>query len=83
MLALESRASSGVGVAVSVTTIPAAADFGVALGLGERGEALGALAVLGTNVAMLVIAASGTLVLQRALARRAAVKREREAPSGV
>jgi uncharacterized hydrophobic protein (TIGR00271 family) len=83
MLALESRASSGVGVAVSVTTIPAAADFGVALGLGERGEALGALAVLGTNVAMLVIAASGTLVLQRLLARRAAVKREREAPSGV
>ena len=83
MLALESRASAGVGVAVSVTTIPAAADFGVALGLGERGEALGALAVLGTNVAMLVIAASGTLVLQRALARRAAVKREREAPSDV
>lgn len=66
-----------------MTTIPAAADFGVALGLGERGEALGALAVLGTNVAMLVIAASGTLVLQRALTRRAAVKREREAPSNV
>ena len=83
MLALETRASSGVGVAVSVTTIPAAAYFGVALGLGERGDALGALEVLGTNVAMLVIAASGTLVLQRALARRAAVKREREAPSGV
>jgi uncharacterized hydrophobic protein (TIGR00271 family) len=83
MLALETRASSGVGVAVSVTTIPAAAYFGVALGLGERGDALGALEVLGTNVAMLVIAASGTLVLQRWLARRAALKREREAPSGV
>jgi uncharacterized hydrophobic protein (TIGR00271 family) len=83
MLALETRASSGVGVAVSVTTIPAAAYFGVALGLGERGDALGALEVLGTNVAMLVLAASGTLLLQRELARRAAVKREREAPSGV
>jgi uncharacterized hydrophobic protein (TIGR00271 family) len=83
MLALETRASAGVGVAVSVTTIPAAAYCGVALGLGERGDALGALAVLATNVAMLVIAASGTLVLQRLLARRAAVKREREAPSGV
>jgi uncharacterized hydrophobic protein (TIGR00271 family) len=83
MLALETRASSGVGVAVSVTTIPAAAYCGVALGLGERGDALGALAVLGTNVAMLVVASSGTLVLQRGLARRAAVKREREAPSGV
>ena len=83
MLALETRASSGVGVAVSVTTIPAAAYLGVALGLGERGEALGALGVLSTNVAMLVIATSGTLVLQRAVARRAALKREREAPSGV
>src|SRR5690349_210184 len=37
MLALETRASSGVGVAVSVTTIPAAAYFGVAVGLGQRG----------------------------------------------
>ena len=79
MLALETRASSGVGVAVSVTTIPAAAYFGVAVGLGERGEALGALAVLGTNVAMLVIASSATLLLQRTVARRAAVKRERDA----
>jgi uncharacterized hydrophobic protein (TIGR00271 family) len=79
MLALETRASSGVGVAVSVTTIPAAAYFGVALGLGERGEALGALAVLSTNVALLVVSASATLLLQRALARRAARKREREA----
>jgi len=79
MLALETRASSGVGVAVSVTTIPAAAYLGVALGLGEHGEALGAFAVLATNVALLVVSASATLGLQRALARRAAIKREREA----
>jgi len=77
MLALETRASSGVGVAVSVTTIPAAAYLGVALGLGERGHALGALGVLGTNVVMLVIAASATLVLQRMLSRRATAKRRR------
>jgi uncharacterized hydrophobic protein (TIGR00271 family) len=83
MLALETRASSGVGVAVSVTTIPAAAYLGVALGLGEKGEALGALGVLGTNVAMLVIAASSTLVLQRGLARRASVKRGHRAPTSV
>jgi uncharacterized hydrophobic protein (TIGR00271 family) len=79
MLALETRASSGVGVAVSVTTIPAAAYLGVAVGLGERGDALGALEVLGANVAMLVIAASGTLVLQRVHARRAAARRRPEA----
>ncbi len=38
MLALETRASSGVGVAISVTTIPAAAYLGVAAGLGEFAE---------------------------------------------
>ena len=79
MLALETRASSGVGVAISVTTIPAAAYLGVAVGLGETGKILGALAVLGTNVAVMVVAASGTLVVQRLLARRAAAKRRLEA----
>jgi uncharacterized hydrophobic protein (TIGR00271 family) len=79
MLALETRASSGVGVAISVTTIPAAAYLGVALGLGRTGEARGALGVLGVNIAMLIIAAYGTLVLQRVMARRATTKRQREA----
>jgi uncharacterized hydrophobic protein (TIGR00271 family) len=83
MLALETRASSGVGVAVSVTTIPAAAYLGVAVGLGETGHAMGALGVLGANVAMLVIASSATLVLQRVLARRANTRRgRREAVEG-
>jgi hypothetical protein len=31
MLAIETRASAGVGVGISVTTIPAAAYFGIAL----------------------------------------------------
>jgi uncharacterized hydrophobic protein (TIGR00271 family) len=75
MLALETRASSGVGVAISVTTIPAAAYVGVAAGLNEPGKAWGALAVLGTNVAMMVIGAVGTLGLQRVLMRRAAARR--------
>jgi hypothetical protein len=39
---------------------------------------MGALAVLATNVAMLVIAASATLVLQRVLARRASARRGRQ-----
>ena len=67
MLALETRASSGVGVAISVTTIPAVGYFGVAVGLGERDKAIGALGVLGANVAMMVVGAVGTLLLQRAL----------------
>ena len=41
MLALETRASSAVGVAISITTIPAAAYFGVAVAVGEMGQGVG------------------------------------------
>jgi uncharacterized hydrophobic protein (TIGR00271 family) len=74
MLALETRASSAVGVAISVTTIPAAAYLGVAFGIGQREEAWGALAVLGTNVAFLLLAGTLTLVVQRRQARRSALR---------
>jgi uncharacterized hydrophobic protein (TIGR00271 family) len=80
MLALETRAASGVGVAISVTTIPAAAYLGVAAGLGELDPAGGALGVLSVNVAMLVVGASVTLALQRRLLRFA-VNRRRESSS--
>jgi uncharacterized hydrophobic protein (TIGR00271 family) len=70
MLALETRASSSVGVAISVTTIPASAYLGVAAGVGEVSKAAGALLVLGTNVVMLVVGGSGVLLAQRWLARR-------------
>ena len=62
--------SSGVGVAVSVTTIPAAAYLGVAAALGEASKVWGALAVLGVNVTMLLIGGTLTLILQRRLAQR-------------
>jgi uncharacterized hydrophobic protein (TIGR00271 family) len=68
MLALETRASAAVGVAISITTIPAAAYLGVAAGVGEVAEASGALAVLGVNVAMLLVAGTLTLIVQRRLA---------------
>jgi uncharacterized hydrophobic protein (TIGR00271 family) len=76
MLALETRASSGVGVAISVTTIPAAAYLGVAAGLREFDKVLGALAVLGANVSMMVVGAVGTLELQGWLKRRAVARRK-------
>ncbi len=72
MLALETRASSSVGVAISVTTIPASAYLGVAAGDGAVTQAAGALLVLGINIAMLLLAGCLTLLAQRALARRAA-----------
>ncbi len=70
ILALETRASSAVGVAISVTTIPASAYLGVAAGIGEVGKAAGALLVLGVNVVMLIAGGTSTLLLQRALGRR-------------
>ena len=70
ILALETRASSAVGVAISVTTIPASAYLGVAAGVGEASKARGALLVLGVNVVMLLVGGSTTLLVQRHLARR-------------
>ena len=70
ILALETRASAAVGVAISVTTIPASAYLGVAAGLGEVDKASGALAVLGINVAMLLLGGSMTLMTQQLVTRR-------------
>jgi uncharacterized hydrophobic protein (TIGR00271 family) len=76
MLALETRASSAVGVAVSVTTIPAAAYLGVSAGLGEPETARGAFGLLSMNVAMMVLGASATLIVQRRLKQRARARTE-------
>jgi uncharacterized hydrophobic protein (TIGR00271 family) len=69
ILALETRASAAVGVAISVTTIPASAYLGVAAGVGEASKAGGALLVLGINVVMLIAGGCATLLVQRALRR--------------
>lgn len=73
MLVFETRAASAIGVAISVTTIPAAAYLGVAAGLGELSKSLGALGVLGVNVAMMVLGASAVLWAQRRRDRRQVV----------
>ena len=70
MLALETRASAAVGVAISVTTIPASAFLGVAAGVGELSKSLSALGVLGANVSMMLVSGSLTLAIQRAAAPR-------------
>jgi uncharacterized hydrophobic protein (TIGR00271 family) len=70
MLAFETRASAAVGVAISVTTMPASAYLGVAIGAGGSGEALGSLGVLAVNVTLLIFAGTATLWLQRWLANR-------------
>ena len=65
ILSFETRASSAVGVAISVTTIPAAIFAGVALGLGDVHDALNGLAVLGVNLVALLVTGTATLVFQR------------------
>jgi uncharacterized hydrophobic protein (TIGR00271 family) len=70
MLSFETRASAAVGVAISVTTIPASAYLGVAIGAGGISEALGALAVLLINVTLLIVSGSLTLAVQRLLPNR-------------
>jgi hypothetical protein len=69
MLSFETRASFAVGVAISVTTIPAAAYVGVAAGIGAWHGAAGALAVLGVNLAVLLMAGTTTLGLQTLIKR--------------
>jgi uncharacterized hydrophobic protein (TIGR00271 family) len=70
MLSFETRASTAVGVAISVTTIPASAYLGVAIGGGGIEHALGALIVLAINVALLIVGGTLTLLAQRALPNR-------------
>jgi uncharacterized hydrophobic protein (TIGR00271 family) len=71
ILSVETRASSAVGVAISVTTIPSVAYLGVALGIGELGKSLSAISVLLVNVAMMFVGGSIALAAQRAAASSA------------
>jgi hypothetical protein len=65
MLAYETAGSAAVGVAISVTTIPAAAYFGDGVALSGSQDEMGALGVLATNIVGIVAASSFTLWLQR------------------
>jgi uncharacterized hydrophobic protein (TIGR00271 family) len=71
VLSLTSAKSGAlVGVFISVTTVPAAADMGVSLALGGTPEFLRAATQLGINLAGITIAATATLALQMAVWRR-------------
>ncbi len=59
------KSAALVGVAVSVTTVPAAADLGLALSAGRRAEAIGAAAQLAVNLVALVAAGAVTLAVRR------------------
>ena len=63
--AYETAGSAAVAVAISVTTIPAAAYFGDAVALQRYQAGFGALEVLATNVTGIVTAASVTMLVQQ------------------
>jgi uncharacterized hydrophobic protein (TIGR00271 family) len=68
-----SKSGALIGVLISVTTIPAAANIGVALAYGDADGWQGSLAQLVINVGALLLAGVLTLTLQRVLfARRQA-----------
>ena len=66
----ESRANALIGVFISVTTIPAAADVGVSVAYASWSEAWGSLEQLLLNVVLLIVVGAGGLSTQRAIWRR-------------
>jgi uncharacterized hydrophobic protein (TIGR00271 family) len=65
----EARASALIGVFISVTTIPAAADIGLSLAYSSWGEARGSAFQLLLNVVLLIVVGAGALRLQRIIWR--------------
>lgn len=65
IVAYERVGGAAVGVAISVTTIPAAAYVGDAIALGSTSPVGGALLVLVTNIVLIIAAGTATLSVQR------------------
>jgi uncharacterized hydrophobic protein (TIGR00271 family) len=70
-----------IGVLISVTTIPAAANVGVAAAYGDWAEFRGALAQLGINLLCLTAAGVATLMVQRWVFERRRARYRRVGPS--
>jgi uncharacterized hydrophobic protein (TIGR00271 family) len=75
VLSLTSAKSGAlIGVLISVTTIPAAANIGLAAAYGDGDELAGAATQLSVNLAMIVLAGVLTLWVQRLLYRRRRIR---------
>ena len=79
---VEARAGALIGVFISVTTIPAAADIGVSTAFANWSEAFGSLVQLLLNLAILLTVGAVGLVAQQGVWRRVARRAERAEPSG-
>ncbi|MFN8026275.1 MAG: DUF389 domain-containing protein [Acidimicrobiia bacterium] len=67
LLTYETKAGAAVGVAISVTTIPASAYLGVLLFTDDAAGEWGALGVLMTNLFFLLVGGTLTVVVQAAV----------------
>jgi len=73
----EARTAALLGVFISVTTIPAAADISVSVAYSSWSEAWGSLIQLLVNIVVLIVVGTGTLRCQRAIWRRVGARRAR------
>jgi uncharacterized hydrophobic protein (TIGR00271 family) len=79
MLSLTSAKSGAlIGVLISVTTIPAAANIGVAAALANWDDWVGAMAQLSINLSAITLAGVTTLYLQRRVFERRRRRHQRE-----
>jgi uncharacterized hydrophobic protein (TIGR00271 family) len=82
MLSLTSAKSGAlVGVLISVTTVPAAANAAVALSYGVLDEAWGSAVQLALNISAIVVAGTLTLLVQRIWWNRGAMRAPRVVPA--
>jgi uncharacterized hydrophobic protein (TIGR00271 family) len=80
VLSLTSAKSGAlIGVLISVTTIPAAANIGVAAAFADWSEWAGAVGQLSLNLTTIIVAGIGTLFLQRRLYKRRRLAHLRQA----
>jgi len=76
----EARTSALLGVFISVTTIPAAADIGVSTAFSSWHEAWGSLVQLLVNIVVLIVVGTLTLKCQRAIWKRVDLHSRRYRP---
>ncbi|MFI6584994.1 DUF389 domain-containing protein [Embleya sp. NPDC050493] len=81
MLSLTSAKSGAlIGVLISVTTVPAAANAAVAIRYSDYAQAAGSMGQLGLNLAGIVLAGTLTLLVQRGLWSLQAARGKRRPP---
>ena len=72
----QARTGALIGVFISVTTIPAAADIGLSAAFASWDEAGGSAVQLLLNVVLLIVVGAGGLSAQRAIWRRLGARRQ-------